>query len=92
MAVKKNNKLLKQAPTRNPKGTLPSDWKCPFFHPRFCTTTGHRDCKSANCRMFGKPKEERDAATRYIKEELLAVAITTNEVKGKRDVRINYYF
>ena len=45
--------------------------------------------------MFGKPKEERDAATRYTKEELLAVAITaisTNEVKGKRDVRINYYF
>ena len=33
--------------------------------------------------------------TRYIKEEFLAVeipAISTNEVEGKRDVTINYYF
>lgn len=39
VAVKEDKKTLKLAPKRNPKGTLPSDWKCPFFHPKFCNTT-----------------------------------------------------
>ena len=42
------------------------------------------DCKSANCHMSGKPKEERDAASLFIKEEALSIAISSNEVKGKK--------
>ena len=92
VAVKQANKSLKLLAPRNPKGTLPADWKCPFFHPKFCTTTGHRDCKSASCHMSGKTKEVRDAASLFIKEEALAIAISTNKAKGKRKyIDINYY-
>ena len=42
--------------------------------------------------MSGKPKEVRDAASLFIKEEALAIAISTNEVKGKRKyIDENYY-
>ena len=35
VAVKQAKKSLKLAAPRNPKGTLPADWKCPFFTPNF---------------------------------------------------------
>ena len=34
--------------------------------------------------MLGKPKEEMDVASLFIKEEALAIAIGTNEVNGKK--------
>ena len=33
IAVKTAKKTIKAAPNRNPPGTLPAQWKCPFFHP-----------------------------------------------------------
>ena len=34
VAVKNTKRALKEAPKRNPEGPLPSQWKCPYYHPK----------------------------------------------------------
>ena len=43
-AVKTAKKTIKAASNCNPTGTLPEQWKCPFFHPKYCIKLGHTGC------------------------------------------------
>ena len=83
VAVKLAIKTIKSAPKRNPVGTLPSEWKCPYFHKNYCIVKGHRDCRSEDCCLHGKTKEERDAVIVIIREEAIANQVDTNATKGK---------
>ena len=87
IAVKIAKKNIKAAPKRNPEGTLPSDWKCPYYHSLFCTKTGHKDCRSGDCQMYGRTKEERNEALAFIMEEAITDAVEVNTTKGK-----SYFF
>jgi len=77
VAVALAKKTIKSAP-RNPPGTLPEKWKCPFFHPDYCQKLGHTGCRSADCHMTIKKttKEERDVAMKIISEEAIAMEMT----------------
>jgi len=82
---------LKDAPKRNPPGTLLSDWKCEFFDSKFCTKRGHRDACSADCWGNDKTKEEQGAALTTIKEEAIANLVDTNASEGKLLPMVNHY-
>lgn len=84
VAVKLAKKTIKAAPKRNPEGTLPSDLTCAYYHPKFCLVKGHRDCKSVDCYFKGKPKEERDAALAFIRNEAIATQVEENASKGRK--------
>ena len=45
--------------SRNPPGTAPEQYKCPFYHENYCTSLGHRTSNSKACFMYRKSKEER---------------------------------
>jgi len=83
VAVQVAKKSLKNAPKRNPEGTLLADWKCPYFHKKFCNTKGHKDCRSENCYMNGKPKNLRDEAVKEIEYEAIALKMDANAIEGK---------
>ena len=84
IAVKNAKKTLKEAPKRNPNGTLPSEWKCPYYHTKYCNTMGHRDCRTSICHMHDKTKLERDEALAYIMKEAIELAVKKNADSGKQ--------
>ena len=71
LVVKDAIKAIKAAPKRKPEDTLPSEWKCPYYHPELCICKGHCDCKSVNCHFRGKGKEERYHALAIIRDEAI---------------------
>ena len=83
ITVKVTKKALKYAPKRNPEGTLPSSWRYPYYHEKYCFKKGHHDCRSADCCMFGKPTHERDIVIAFIMQEYIAIVIDTNMAKVK---------
>ena len=83
VALKTAKKTLKSAPKRNPPGTLPSEWKCPFYHPDYCQKLGHTGCRNADCHMRTSSKEERDAAVKVIEEEAIAIQMDYIAIEGK---------
>ena len=75
--------FLKDLPKRNPEGTQPSEWKCKYHHLTFCTKKGHYDARSVDCCMYGRSKEEQDAAVATIMEDAIQNAILSNDRDGK---------
>ena len=61
-------KTMKAVP-RNPEGTPADQWKCPYYHPLYCTLLGHSSCSSKVCGMKYKSKVERAAALKVITAE-----------------------
>ena len=82
IAVQLAKKSIKSAPKRNPEGTLRCDLICAYYHPKFCTVKGHSDCRSVQCYFKGKPKEERDAALAFIRNEAITKQVEDNASKG----------
>jgi hypothetical protein len=68
---------------RNPKGTLPSLLKCKFHHERYCQKLGHTRSNHKDCFMLGKTREERDAAEKEIRKELLEQELEKGNTKRK---------
>ena len=83
IAVKNAKKTLKDAPKRNPPGTLLSEWKCKFNNENYCINKGHRDARSVDCWGNGKTKEEKDAAVAMIMKEAISNAVDTNASESK---------
>ena len=83
VAVKVAKKSLKNAPKRNPDGTLLAEWKCPYFHKNYCVKLGHKDCRSIDCCMYGKPKEERDKVSKEIEKDAIAIEMNSKAIEGK---------
>ena len=81
--MKDEKKVLKKGPKRNPEGTLKEEWKYAYFHINCCTTKGHEDCRSTNCFMFGKDKNERDEALKAIECDDIAFEMDTMSTDGK---------
>ena len=71
IAVAAARKNLPTAAARNPTGTPKDQWKCPYYHPLYCTELGHNDCRSSLCGMKPRSKEEREVAKKVILQELL---------------------
>ena len=96
VAITLAKKITKSAPKRNPEGTLPSDWKCPYHRPKFCFVKGHHDFWSGNCRLHGKSKEERDEVLAIIMNEAIVIQVDTNARKGKNNywliIIIHFFF
>ena len=46
-------------------------WTCVYYHPRYCTKLGHKDCRSKDCAMYGKSSDERSIALKEIENEIL---------------------
>ena len=65
----KEAKITWSADKRNPKGPLPKDMKCRYFHPDFCTTIGHVTCRSREYFIYLKPKAEKDRSKAVINKE-----------------------
>ena len=70
-AAKKTASKETSAAARNPEGTPLLEWKCPYYHPNYCTTLGHKGAASKHCAMKGKSKEE----LAVIKNEILKEAV-----------------
>ena len=94
VAVKVAKKSLKEAPKRNPEGTKLEEWKCPYFHKNYCVKQGHKDCRSIDCCMFGKSKEDRDKVSKEIEKEAIAIAVNSKAIEGKSntDLLVNNLF
>ena len=69
--------------TRNPEKTNKSDYKCKFYHPRYCTYLGHSSCASPKCFMHKKPKVERDAASDFILKERIQQNLMSMQANRK---------
>ena len=80
-AAKKN---LPAAAARNPKGTPKLQLRCPYYHPSYCTLLGHRDARTEGCAMYKKSKEVKDAATKVITGELIAIEVSLLKDEGKQ--------
>ena len=65
---------------RNPIGTLKDQWKCSYFHPLYCTSLGHKDCRSPLCGMKTKSKEERASALKVIQAEQVDLEVKKNTI------------
>ena len=65
----KDAKHLTSSDCRNPKGTLKDEWKCPYWHPNFCETLGHKSARSPQCGMYKSDKSDRDDALQKIMDE-----------------------
>ena len=72
-AAKKN---LPAASARNPKGTPKSEMRCPYHHPSYCTLLGHSSAAAGVCALHKKSKEVKDAATKVIMGELIAIEVS----------------
>ena len=83
VAVAAAKKNLPSAADRNPKGTPKDQLRCAYWHPLYCTTRGHNDCRNRNCAMRLKSKEEREVAKQYILNELIQNEISANSGKSK---------
>ena len=83
VAVKAAKQSIKKAKKRNPVGTLPEDWKCPFYHTSYCQVTGHTGCGSPLCAMKNKTKEEREAALQHIANKAVDDALNELAYQGK---------
>ena len=57
-ATKAAKNLLSDV-ARNPKGTLPKDYKCKYHHVEYCQVLGHKKSNNRSCYMFGRSAEER---------------------------------
>ena len=84
VTVKAAKQCYKNSYKRNPEGTLPSEWKCPFYHPNYCTKLGHAGYTSQDFEMKGMAKGERDAIIKIIEEEAIALQVYQNASKGKQ--------
>ena len=69
------------AAERNPQGTRLEDWKCPYFHPLYCTVRGHKSMANDQCGVHGKSKEELKSILAIIKADALQQALA--RVKGE---------
>ena len=49
VAVKAAKKTMKVSEKRNTERTLLKDWKCPYYHPKFCNKKGHKSCANEKC-------------------------------------------
>ena len=56
---------------RNNKETPKELWKCPYYHPKFCTVLGHTTCYNRMCEMRGKSKEFLEHAKDEIERDLV---------------------
>lgn len=83
VAVKIAIRSLKDASKCNPEGTLPSDWKFPYYHENYCCHKGYHDCCIDEVYMHGVSKEARDEALAFILEEAITFAIEENTTKVK---------
>ena len=72
-------KKVKAVP-QNSKDTPSDQWRCSYYHPLYCTTLGHKDCRSLQCGMKKKSKEERAAALKVILDEHIALEVKKNAV------------
>ena len=77
VAMSLAKKTLK-AVARNPKGTPPGQWRCPYYHPLYCTLLGHSSCGSTACGMKLKSKVERAAALKVITAEQIEEEVKLN--------------
>ena len=68
VAISLAKKTVKTVP-RNSKDTPNDQWRCSYYHPLYCTTLGHKDCRSLQYGMKKKSKEERAAALKVILDE-----------------------
>ena len=75
IAVAAAKKSLPKAGERNPEGTPKELYKCPYYHPLYCTALGHTSCANKNCEMKLKTKPERDAALKVILAEAVNVEV-----------------
>ena len=44
---------------------------------------GRRDCRSKDCRMYGKPKEEMNGVVFFIVQDDILIVVDTNATKNK---------
>ena len=68
--AKKNTEEKLKNKNRNPECTDAKKLRCVFYHPKFCNVLGHRSCRSKDCAMHSKTKQQRKEALEYIKAEL----------------------
>lgn len=69
IAVTAAKKSLLKAADRNPEGIPKELYKCPYYHPLYCTVLGHTSCANMFCGMKHKTKPERDVALKVILSE-----------------------
>ena len=74
ISISEARKSLKDVPARNIG--CKETWTCIYYHPKYCTKKGHKDCRSKECAMHGKTIEERNAAKEIIQAEKLQVEMT----------------
>jgi len=77
VAMSLAKKTLKAVP-RNPDGTPADEWKCPYYHPLYCTELGHSSCGNKRCGMKLKSKVERAAALKIINAEQIEEEVKRN--------------
>ena len=78
--------------TRNSHVTPNKILRCLFHHPEYCTTLGHRSCRSIECAMYFKTKKKRDAALTFIKmESSHKIAETIRESNKSKQVIFFWY-
>ena len=75
IAVAAAKKSLPKAGEWNPEGTPKELYKCPYYHPLYCTALGHTSCANKDCGMKVKTKAERDAALKVILAEAVNVEV-----------------
>ena len=73
ISISEARKSLKDTPARNTGSK--ETWTCIYYHPKYCTKKGHKDCRSKECAMYGKTTEEQKAVSEIIQEEKLQVEI-----------------
>ena len=58
IAVAAAKQSLPKAAERNPEGAPKELYKCPYYHPLYCTILGHTSCVNMFCGMRHNTKSE----------------------------------
>ena len=77
VAVTLAKKTLKTV-QQNPAGTPVDQLQYSYYHPLYCITLGHKDCRNKQCGMNVKSEVERKAALKFILAESVNLEVIRN--------------
>ena len=84
ISLQKAKQKVKNLPQTKNNNDIPKEqWRCKYYHPKFCQKLGHRDARSQDCYANALSKKDRDAVLKVILDDAVQKQLLLVQEEGK---------